>query len=484
MRLLSRRGLRRRAGLLVSGGLVLLLGMLGVLAGSAATHQSQQVHRGDRLALQQTLAGLVEQYVLLSAAELSDTLAGGGPWSTAADDPVSAGRLQALVAGSRALDAGAMLVGPTGQPLISWSPGGAAMPAADDPGWAPLRSAVLRGDGRLPLSGVLAAGRDPLLALALPVPLAGGGRGLVVGLWHARTSGLQKYVSQLNYGKTGHGWVLDTGGLAVAAPDAAEVGERFPQPDVLRQHDTSSGVVDASAAQPIVASYARAGRTGWTAATLQDRAEFEGPLVRSGRLAQGAIVALLLLAGTLLVLLHRKRERALESVALRDDLTGLHNRRGWYLLAEHELTRATRQDSSRALLFLDLDGLKQVNDALGHRDGDRAILDAARVLTTATRDCDIVGRLGGDEFVLLLGEDGRPELARDRLLAAMAAHNEGSDAAFELRLSVGAEVWFPDSACTLDELVRRADARMYADKTSRPDRHIGVLREPQLTPTR
>ena len=80
--------------------------------------------------------------------------------------------------------------------------------------------------------------------------------------------------------------------------------------------------------------------------------------------------------------------------------------------------------------------------------------------------------------MLLLGEDGQAEGARRRLVEALTAHNARSGAGFELRLSIGAEVWFPDEACTLDELVRRADEEMYADKTSRPDRAEGLLRLP------
>ena len=474
----KRRGLRRHLSLLVSGGLVLVLGGLGVLAGHTAGRQAREVHRSDRLALQQTLAGLVHQYLLLSAAEVLEALGSQGPWSAQPGDPATASRLEALVSGTRALDAGAVLVGPLGQPLASWSPSG-ALPAKDDPGWAPLRAAVRTPDGRLPLSGVLTAGARPVLAMGLPVMLDDGAKGLVIGLWDARRGALQQYVSELEYGTTGQGYVVDAAGLVVAGPHPEAVGDPLPLPRVSAAlRPGSAGILDTGDQGGLVTSYAAAGRTGWTALTPQDRDEFEGALLRSSRRAEAAVVALLLIAGTGLVVLHRKREAALEVVALRDELTGLYNRRGWFVLAEHELERARRQGTRRVLLFVDLDGLKQVNDALGHREGDRAIADAARVLTATSRSSDVVGRLGGDEFVLLLGEDGQSDGARRRLLDALAEHNAGSGAGFELRLSVGAEVWFPDQACSLDELVRRADAEMYADKTSRPERHEGMLRVP------
>lgn len=474
-----RRGLRRHLSLAVSGGLVLLIGGLGLVAGHAAGQQAREVHRVDRLALQHNLAGLVEQYALVNAAEVADALGEDGPWPAEAGDPQAVRRLESLVLTTRALDAGAVLLDGAGRPLAAWS-GVGALPAQDDPGWAPLRAAVAAPDGTLPLSGILPVGQRALLAMGLPVPLADGSRGLVVGLWDARKSGLQIYVAELEYGETGHGYVVDHSGRIVAGPDVGAVGRLLPLSElragVLRG---GSGLLDTDdGGKRLLTAHSEAGDTSWTALTAQDWTEFEGGLARSETLVQGAVVALLLIAGGGLVVLNRKRESALEVAALQDDLTGLHNRRGWFLLAAHELERARRQQSARVLLFVDMDGLKQVNDALGHREGDAAIVAAAEVLRAASRTSDVVGRLGGDEFVLLLGEEGKVDVARRRLLDALDAHNARSGARFELRLSVGAEVWFPDDAWTLDELVRRADEEMYVEKTSRPARHDGVLRVP------
>ena len=474
----SRRGVRRHLSLLVSGGLVAVIGALGLVAGQAAGQQARDAHRDDRLVLQETLAGLVEQYVLMTASEVVDGLQAEGSWSNVPDDPATVQRLEQVVADSRSLDAGAVLVSPLGQPIASWSETGVLPPPAD-PGWAPLRATAMRGDGALPLSGVLTVGDESLLGMGLPVELSDGSTGLLIGLWQARSSALQQYVSGLHYGSTGHGYIVDSTGHVVAGSSGSAVGDLLPLQEV-RENLGGSGILDVRHRdEHLVTSYAQAGSTGWTALTAQDRDEFEGALARSSRLVQYAVVALLLIAGTGLVVLHSKREAAMEVVALHDDLTGLHNRRGWFSLAAHELERARRQGTGRVLMFIDLDGLKQVNDNLGHREGDRAIVDAARVLTSASRASDIVGRLGGDEFVLLLGEDGQADVARRRLVDALQGHNARSEAQFELRLSIGAEVWFPDQACTLDELVRRADAEMYADKASRPDRHEGLLRLPR-----
>lgn len=343
MTLTARTGLRRHLSLLVSGGLVSLIGVLGLLAGHGAGQHAREVHREDRLALQRTLAGLVEQYVLLSAADVSDTLATGGAWSSRAADPATVVRLEELVVRVRSLDAGAILVGPTGTRLAAWSPDG-ALPAADDPGWAPLRTTVLSGGGTvLPVSGMLSTSSGPRLAMGLPVPLSDGSRGLLLGLWDARKSPLQQYVSELEYGRTGHGYVVDRSGQVLAGPTPELIGAPLELAELRDALDPEgSGIVETADRNALVTSYARTGSLPWVALTPQDRDEFEGALQRSSRLVQAAVVALLVIAGLALVVMHRKRERALQVVALRDDLTGLYNRRGWFVLAEHELERARR----------------------------------------------------------------------------------------------------------------------------------------------
>ena len=477
----TRQGIRRHATLLVSGSLVLLLGAVGLLAGRSAGQLAHQVHRDDRTELQVTLAGLTEKYVLVMAGQLQQELAQQGPWSADAGDPRTLQRLRVLAREVPAVDSGFVLVSGTGAPLVGRATRG-ELPAADDPGWAPLRASVLMGKRTLPVSGVLRAGTaDPAVAFGLPARLDDGSLGLVVGIWSLRPSALQEYVSQHDLNQPFAVHVVDHRGLLIAGPRSSDLGKPLEHEQLWTgiEGARADGVLDVEVdGEPTVAIHAGVGSTGWTSLALQDRESFEGALTRSSRTAQGALVALLLIAGAGLVVLHRKREAALETVALRDELTGLYNRRGWLALAEHELERARRSNSSRVLLFVDVDGLKQVNDVLGHREGDRAIADAARVLTAASRCSDVVGRLGGDEFVLLLGDGGQAEVARQRLVDALLQHNAGSRADFELRLSIGAEVWFPDEACSLDELVRRADAVMYVEKESRPLRHEGVLRVP------
>jgi diguanylate cyclase (GGDEF)-like protein len=477
------RPLRRHPALPASIALVVVLGLGGLWAGHQAGGKAEQTHRADRLSLQQTLAGLTAQYPQVGAAEMQSILgaedrAGVARWSGAGGNVADAHRLEQAATGSRALGAGAVLVVAPGAVAASYVPAGHVLPAVTDPGWAPLRAALKGGRGVAPVSGVLRAGSVPVIAVAVPVSLRSGATGLVVGLSELRDGPLQRYVAGLPKSDGRKGYAVDGRGLVIAAPSAAEIGAPLRWAAVRREVTRGGdGIRDVQeGGTTYTTSYARAGDTGWVALTMQDTEQFAGPLRRSARGAEAATVLLLLVAGALLLVLHRNRERALRDAALSDELTGLLNRRGWFAVASHEIERARRAGESRGLLFIDLDGLKQINDALGHREGDRAIADAADLLRRCARSSDVLGRLGGDEFVLLLGETGDPDIVRGRVLSALQQHNSASAARFELRMSVGAELWDGDDSGTLDDLVQRADERMYADKEANPERNQGLVR--------
>ena len=99
-------------------------------------------------------------------------------------------------------------------------------------------------------------------------------------------------------------------------------------------------------------------------------------------------------------------QQNLRHLSLRDDLTGLYNRRGFQTLAEQQLKQVRRTRRTLSVLFADLDGLKTINDTLGHHVGDSALIEAGRLLTRSFRDTDIVARFGGDEFAVLLVDAG------------------------------------------------------------------------------
>ncbi len=164
-----------------------------------------------------------------------------------------------------------------------------------------------------------------------------------------------------------------------------------------------------------------------------------------------------------------ERKRALEeleSLSLTDDLTGLYNRRGFLALVEQQLKHARRTDERFVLVFADLDGLKQINDRLGHHEGSRALVKSAEILRHTFRSSDIVARLGGDEFtVLALAPSGdNAETIRTRLQEQIRLFNERRELPYELSISVGIVPLDPHSQPSIEDLLRKADAAMYEQK--------------------
>ena len=170
----------------------------------------------------------------------------------------------------------------------------------------------------------------------------------------------------------------------------------------------------------------------------------------------------------------RLRER-LESEAVSDALTGLYNRRGFFKIVPARLRLAERMGLSVACFFADLDNFKQVNDLLGHDEGDQVLREAAEVLRNTFRDSDILARLGGDEFAVIMvqehaeGED--PTVSetsvRDRLARNLDLWNAQSTRSYRLAMSVGIAAVHATSEISLDTLVAEADKKMYAEKAAK-----------------
>jgi diguanylate cyclase (GGDEF)-like protein len=171
--------------------------------------------------------------------------------------------------------------------------------------------------------------------------------------------------------------------------------------------------------------------------------------------------------------------RDMTHLALTDALTGLANRRGLEQAAA--LTMACHPGVSLQLVYMDLDGFKQVNDRLGHAEGDRALVAVSGILRSTFRAADIVGRVGGDEFLVLVAPGSDAEVAARRLQEHLAAWRDDA-ARYQLRASVGTAVVHGASLEAFWTAVEGADRRMYADKVARrstlaiPD--VETVREP------
>jgi diguanylate cyclase (GGDEF)-like protein len=164
------------------------------------------------------------------------------------------------------------------------------------------------------------------------------------------------------------------------------------------------------------------------------------------------------------------RVSELKEMASRDEMTGLHNRRHFYEVAEQELARAQQRRDTLALLIMDLDGLKGINDEYGHGVGDVVITNLSNVIMKHIRTTDVAARVGGDEFgVVMPGADKRGAFAlARRLWEEMERHPMYEEGLTNLMVTVSIGVaGYPWGGDSLDEMLHWADADMYANKVSR-----------------
>jgi diguanylate cyclase (GGDEF)-like protein/PAS domain S-box-containing protein len=166
----------------------------------------------------------------------------------------------------------------------------------------------------------------------------------------------------------------------------------------------------------------------------------------------------------------RHRAEEAQARSLRDDLTGLYNRRGFFNLAEHQFKLSKRNHKGMVLFFADLDELKAINDTLGHLEGDQALIDTANILSKTFRETDIIARLGGDEFVVLITEPSDAKVILRRLRQNLEHHNANAARPYQIALSIGMAHYNPLFPSTIEDLVRQADSSMYKHKRGKQGR--------------
>lgn len=163
----------------------------------------------------------------------------------------------------------------------------------------------------------------------------------------------------------------------------------------------------------------------------------------------------------------RKDERELADIAHRDELTGLLNRRGFLAEARLRADRLTADGLATAVIFADLDGLKQINDRHGHAAGDVAIRQAADVLRRGFRTADLIGRIGGDEFVVLTANADPEALNAMRERIYRLFERASQDLPFTLACSLGCVVAPPGTVMTIEDMLALADSVLYEEKRRR-----------------
>lgn len=151
---------------------------------------------------------------------------------------------------------------------------------------------------------------------------------------------------------------------------------------------------------------------------------------------------------------------AMSDIAFHDDLTGLENRRSFLMEAEHRLALARRSEQHLGLLYLDLDGLKAINDSGGHEAGDQAIQALAIAIKSTIRESDLAARMGGDEFAILSSCDTQSDL--DKLVSRLAS----CFCANEVNASIGA-VLIEDHKSHIQRWLNKADENMYHVKKAK-----------------
>lgn len=160
-----------------------------------------------------------------------------------------------------------------------------------------------------------------------------------------------------------------------------------------------------------------------------------------------------------------ERER-LAHLATHDELTSLANRRYFHQRLEQACARSDRGGHAVTVLYIDLDGFKKINDDLGHRSGDAALVEIAARLKAVLRRQDLVGRLGGDEFAIIIDPAGSPQETDcfcARLRSVVAQPLQIGDGSYAVGASIGT-VFYPGEVADVEHLLNHADAAMYREK--------------------
>ena len=161
--------------------------------------------------------------------------------------------------------------------------------------------------------------------------------------------------------------------------------------------------------------------------------------------------------------------KTIKELSLTDELTGLNNRRGFTLISQQTIKNARRLNKTITLYFIDMDNLKWINDNLGHDEGDSAIKDLSYILKTTFRESDVIARLGGDEFAILTLADSNDDMGAllSRLHENLRLYKLKNKRKYNLSFSTGIIQCIPGQNCSLSDLLKLADERMYEEKKNK-----------------
>jgi diguanylate cyclase (GGDEF)-like protein len=164
-----------------------------------------------------------------------------------------------------------------------------------------------------------------------------------------------------------------------------------------------------------------------------------------------------------------ERELAFIELATIDELTGLSNRRGFMTNARYIINLCDRQQISCSLIFIDLNGFKNINDKFGHAEGDRALADFANLIKSSFRNSDILARLGGDEFVVLLTDTSKSsaEIAMSKFQKSIDDYFAAANHGYSISCSYGIVGSDLNQHMSIEKLLDDADSLMYEHKSQK-----------------
>jgi len=154
--------------------------------------------------------------------------------------------------------------------------------------------------------------------------------------------------------------------------------------------------------------------------------------------------------------------------SITDELTKLYNRRGFFVMTGQQLQLARRMQKNVGVFFIDIDGMKEINDFFGHHQGDQALIDISKILKDACRSTDIVGRIGGDEFgISLIQEVNSIQLIEKRIRNRIELHNKARLRKYRLSICIGEYCVNTQSCIDIQKALAEADKMMYLEKSQK-----------------
>jgi diguanylate cyclase (GGDEF)-like protein len=351
------------------------------------------------------------------------------------------------------------------------------------------RLSIMDPAGRLLLTYPPPSDAPPLETLVMVrEPLGGAGGGVLIAEISARP--VLSQIEQTRFGDTGAATVIDRDSRVIASSDVQRRNRVLQAPEILEQvrlwREGTPHFYSPILQRREIGTIALV--EGYPLAVLVTQSQDEAftPISHFVKGLAAGFGALVLLGVALAWSLSRDfadYEERLRALSLTDSLTGLFTRRGFLPLAEEHLELARRTLRPFLVGLIDVDGLKRINDALGHASGDAALVAIADVLRETFREADILGRVGGDEFAVVVVEAaaGAEESIADRLRRQLDDHNVRSGhRPATLSCSIGFARYAPESLSSLVELLAAADQALYEDKrrrsaAERPARAAGAL---------